>query len=61
MRPSGSQPRPEGCFGTSTIVSCFAVGVHRDDALVVLVGEPQPAFVPARAFGEGEAVENDCR
>src|SRR5262249_30847327 len=36
-----------------------AVGIHRDDALVVLVREPQSAVVPARTLGKRETVEDD--
>ena len=38
-----------------------AVGGHRDDALVVLVGEPEPVVVPARTLGEREVVEEHGR
>ncbi len=38
-----------------------AVDAHGDDPLVVLVGEPESAIVPAGTFGEHQAVENHCR
>ena len=50
-RPSGSQPRPEGSPST-LMTSSRAVGVDRDHALVVEVGEPEAAIVPARALEE---------
>src|SRR5207302_10814175 len=38
-----------------------AVGIHRDDPAIVLVGEPEAVLVPARALRKGEAVGNDRR
>ena len=58
-RPSGSQPRPEGCAGTSASVRRSEPSSSRGEHPVgVEVDEPDPALVPARALGEGQPVHH---
>ena len=58
MRPSGVQPRPEGCCSTRTISSTLPRRIEREHLLRVLVGEEQSPVVPARPFREREAFEH---
>ena len=54
IRPSGNHPRPLGWSSSSRMVSRVAVDGDRRDAVLVEVGVPEPAVVPARAFAEVE-------
>ena len=59
MRPSGSQPRPDGCSGTSTTVSALPLGSIATTRWSCWSLKNEPALVPARPFGKREAFEHD--
>ena len=58
-RPSGSQPSPDGLFGTSTTVSVRPSSPQRSTRLACMSEEPELPVVPARAFGEAQTVDQD--
>src|SRR5262249_35407176 len=55
----GQPPQSRRLLGHFADRLGLALGVHREDALVVLVREPEAILVPARAFGKREVVEED--